>query len=132
MTWYHEYLVHPGQTRMEETIRKIFYWPNLDKSVQEYVKTCHKCQISKKQRKKYGHLPPKKAEDVPWNRVNVDLIGPYTVKTPTKTYELRAMTMIDPATSWFEMVEIVPYSCDSASGADGDGDGDGDDALTLR
>ena len=59
------------------------------------------------QRKKYGHLPPKQAEEcTPWKRVNVDLIGPYTVKTPTKTYELRVMTMIDPATGWFKVAPL--------------------------
>ena len=62
--------------------------------------------MCKKQRKKYGHLPAKKAETVIWSRVNVDMIGPYTVKTPTKTMKLRAMTMIDPASNWFEIAAL--------------------------
>ena len=37
--------------------------------------------VARKTRKKYGHLPPKKAETTPWKRVNVDLIGPYTIKS---------------------------------------------------
>jgi hypothetical protein len=61
------------------------------------------CQRAKKQRKKYGHLPPKEAEAIPWKRVNVDCIGPYSVKTKKGKYTLRAMTMIDPATGWFEI-----------------------------
>jgi hypothetical protein len=36
----------------------------------------------------------------------VDLIGPYTVCTKNGTQSLHAMTMLDPATSWFEVVEI--------------------------
>ena len=60
----------------------------------------------KKQRKKYGHLPPKEAEELPWSRVNVDLIGPYVVRTPTSTHTLRALTMIDPVTGWFEVISI--------------------------
>ena len=52
-------------------------------------------------------MPAKKDIEIkPWQRVDVDLIGPYTVNTPTKKYELRAMTMIDPATRWFEIVHI--------------------------
>ena len=113
MTWHHECSVHPGQTRMEETMREVFHWPNLDKEVQQCAKTCRKCQLSKKQREKCGHLPPKKAED----RVNVDLMGPHTVKTPTKTYELRAMTMTDPATSWFKIAPIVHPNSDSTQWA---------------
>jgi len=104
---YHSLLQHPGMTRMEATIRHVFYFRGLREKVEEHCRTCHVCQLNKKQRKKYGHLPPKQAEEcTPWKRVNVDLIGPYTVKTPTKTYELRAMTMIDPATGWFEVAPL--------------------------
>ena len=69
---------------------------------------------NKKRRKKYGHLPAKKAEVIPWNRVNVDLIGPYNVKSKGKTFQLRARTMIDPATSWFEIVRIYSKSSEEA------------------
>ena len=81
--------------------------------IEAYIKTCHKCQLTKKQRKKYGKLPPKKAETIAWNRVNVDLIGPYAIKTPTKEHELRAMTMIDPVTNWFELAPIMSPNSDS-------------------
>ena len=115
MAWYHEYLVHPGEDRMEQTIRSIFYWPNMRKHVQEYVKTCKVCQLSKKRRLKYGKLPAKQAETELWQRVNVDLIGPYRVKGPKrKTYDLRAMTMIDPASSWFEIAAIAEPSAQEA------------------
>ena len=36
----------------------------------------------------------------------MDLIGPYTVRTPSQTHTLRALTMIDPATGWFEISSI--------------------------
>ena len=114
MYWYHTYLVHPGSTRMLKTIQGTMYWPNMRSDIEEYIKTCHVCQITKKQRKKYGHLPAKKAEVIPWNRVNVDLIGPYNIKTKKKTFQLRAMTMIDPATSWFEIARIYSKSSEEA------------------
>mmetsp|Transcript_2824 Transcript_2824/g.7823 ORF Transcript_2824/g.7823 Transcript_2824/m.7823 type:complete len:1452 (-) Transcript_2824:296-4651(-) len=105
--WYHHYLVHPGQTRMEATIRQLFYWPGLKAEIADHCKSCKQCQLSKKNRKKYGHLPAKQAETNPWERVNVDLIGPYTITTPSKQkHEMRAMTMIDPATGWFEIAAI--------------------------
>ena len=106
LAWYHEYLAHPGQTRMEQTIHNIFHWKGLRKDVQQYCKTCKVCQMCKKQRKKYGHLPAKEAETELWSRVNVDMIGPYSVKTPSKTLQLRAMTMIDPASNWFEIAAL--------------------------
>ncbi len=69
--------------------------------------------MTKKQCKKYGHVPAKEAEMTPWECVNIDLIGPYTVRTPTKTFELHAMTMIDPVTSWFKIAKVPDKSSDA-------------------
>ena len=65
-----------------------------------------------KQKKKYGHLPAKNPDVEPWKQVNIDCIGPYTVKTPNGIKELIAMTMINPATSWFEIAELKEISSD--------------------
>jgi hypothetical protein len=95
--WYHTYLQHPGITRMEATLRQHLTWPNLIKDVEAAVKNCHECQIGKKVRKKYGDLPEKLAErPIAWNRFDVDLIGPLTLKTPSGNRQLLALTMIDP------------------------------------
>ena len=115
--WYHLFLVHPGKTRMEATIRYNFTWPKLTLEVEEHCKTCASCQLFKKQRKKYGHLPPKRAEINPWLRVNVDLIGPYTINTNKGKIQLRAMTMMDPATNWFEIAPITNPDSDSCQRA---------------
>ena len=56
-------------------------------------------------------------ETVPWKRVDVDLIGPWTVKTPSKTYSLQAITMIDPATGWFEMSQLIDATAYAAMNA---------------
>jgi hypothetical protein len=39
--------------------------------------------------------------------VCVDLVGLFTIWTPAKTLPLLALTMIDPATGWFEIVEAT-------------------------
>jgi hypothetical protein len=58
-------------------------------------------------RRKYGELPEKLAEkSIAWNRVDVDLIGPLTVKTPSGNKELFALTIIDPSTGWFEVKDV--------------------------
>ena len=108
VTWYHAYLSHPGQTRMERTLAQTIYWPKMADTINQHVKTCRVCQKTKGPRKLYGKLPPKQIPPVtPWNRVDVDLIGPLTVKTKNSTRQLRALTMIDPATGWFEIKDIT-------------------------
>ena len=79
IAWYHKYLAHPGQKRMEATIRSLFVWPGMRQQIQRHVSKCKYCQLKKGTSNSYGHLPPKDIEkSEPWNRVNVDLIGPCT------------------------------------------------------
>ena len=56
--WYHTYLSHPGINRTEETIGQHLYWPKMRDQITHAVTSCPICQRNKKQRKKYGHLPP--------------------------------------------------------------------------
>ena len=42
----------------------------------------------------------------PWNRVNVDLVGPLNdVHASNGKFQLSALTVIDPAAGWFETTE---------------------------
>ncbi len=106
--WYHTTLLHPGETRTEATIRQHFTWKGLRKTVQEVCKTCPTCQRTKKTSKKYGHLPIKEAEANPWEKLCVDMIGPYTIKNlkTKKKLRIHCVTMIDPATGWLEIVPV--------------------------
>jgi transposase InsO family protein len=72
--------------------------------ITDSVSSCAICQRNKKQRKKYGLLPEKIAESTPWDKCCVDLIGPYKIGRTDKTALVcRCVTMIDPATGWFEI-----------------------------
>jgi transposase InsO family protein len=73
----------------------------------------------KKSNKNYRELPPKKnPELIPWHTLCVDLVGPYPFskidkKKNINTYtELWCITMIDPATGWFEIAEIPTKPAD--------------------
>jgi hypothetical protein len=109
--WYHAYLQHQGITRMEATQRQNLACTNTRKDVEAAVQNFHECQIGKKVRKKYGDLPEKLAErPIAWNGVDVGLIGPFTIKTPSGTNELLALIMIDPSTSWLEVKDVKDKS----------------------
>ena len=83
------------------------YWRSLRSDVRRHVKTCERCQKGKKRKRQYGKLPAKTAVVTPWQSVCVDLIGPYTLKGKDKTVlDFMCLTMIDPATGWFEIIEL--------------------------
>ena len=119
--WYHHYLQHPGNTRLEETLKATMYWTNMRTTVRSHVKNCRSCQINKKQSTKYGKLPTKLVVTAPWEALCVDLIGPYTLRGKDGTeIDFMCLTMIDPASSWFEVVElpVVEYTPTGKSARD--------------
>ena len=104
--WYHTTLCHPGINRTEETIGQHLWWPKMREHITNYVKICPLCQRNKRKQKHYGHLPPKEAEATPWDKLCIDLIGPYKIRRKGKDFLVcRCVTMIDPATGWFEIAE---------------------------
>jgi hypothetical protein len=104
--WYHHYLQHPEHSRHEETMKATMYWKGMRTSIWSITKSCRACQVNKKWKLKYGHLLPRTVITVPWRALCDDLIGPYTLKGKDGTIiDFMALTMIDPTTSWFKIVE---------------------------
>ncbi len=107
VSWYHHYLQHPGHSRLEETIRSVMYWKGMRTTIRRYVKTCQSCQVNKRHSQKCGYLPPKLVITTPWKALCVDLIGPYTLKSKDSSIiDFMCLTMINPATGWFKIVEL--------------------------
>ncbi len=104
---YLHYLQHPRHISLEETMNAAMYWKVMCTIIQSLTKSCRSCQINKRRSQKYGHLPPKTVYTIPWECLCVDLIGPYTIKGKDGLQiDFMALTMIDPASSWFEIAEL--------------------------
>ena len=61
---------------------------------------------------KYGQVPQKQPECKPWHTLCIDLIGPYQIGQGKEETTLHCLTMIDPATGWFEIAEIPTKRAD--------------------
>ena len=82
-------------------------WPGMQTLVQQHTMRCQTCQFCKKPKHKYGKLPTKLAVTTLWKTLCVDLIGPHTLKGQDgSALDFMCLTMIDPATSWFVVVEL--------------------------
>ena len=88
-------------------IRQHLYWPRIRKSVQKEVTNCDTFQRKKWSNIKYGQLPAREAEEIPRNKLYVDLIGAYFIDRKGKKEDLylKAVTVIDPVTGWFEITQ---------------------------
>src|SRR5687767_4251471 len=102
--WYHTVQCHPGINRTEETISQHLWWPKMREQITKYVQSCLSCQRNKRKQKKYGRLPPKEAEALIWDKMCIDLIGPYKIRRKGKPdLVCKCVTMIDPASGLFEI-----------------------------
>ncbi len=103
----HHYLQHPGHTRLEETMKSAIYWKGMRKTVRSITKSCKSCQVNIKRTRKYWHLPSKIVISTPWEALCVNLVGPYTLNGKGgSSINFTALTMINPALSWFKVVEL--------------------------
>jgi hypothetical protein len=63
--------------------------------------------VNKRHSLRYGHVPPKLVITTPWRGLCVDLVGLYTLKDKgDSSIDFMCLTMIDPTTSWFKIVEL--------------------------
>ena len=122
--WYHELLMHPGETRTAATLSMYYSWKGMRNTVKSVCNRCGSCRQNKPKQLKYGKLPVKpEADAIPWHTLCIDLIGPYSfgedkpdLKVPTfNQVTLQCLTMIDPATGWFEIVQIPNKRADEVS-----------------
>ena len=67
---------HPGVERMLALLSRVYFWPKIEDEIEEYVKTCHDCQVDKTERKKEaGLLQPLPVPERPWLSVRMDFIS---------------------------------------------------------
>jgi hypothetical protein len=107
IAWCHHLLKHPGHSHLKETMRSMMYWKGMRTTIWRYMKSYRSCQVNKRHSLRYGHVPPKLVITAPWRELCVDLVGPYTLKgKDNSSIDFMCLTMIDPATSWFKIVEL--------------------------
>ena len=73
------------------------------------------CQIYKTHHAKYWYLFPKVVKNIPWHIVCIYQIRPYEVTDSNGTVQkLNAMTLVDPAMSWFAIIEVLDKQAETA------------------
>ena len=75
---------HPGKDHMEATIAQHFTFDGLRPMCKRVCSTWDTCQRAKCKTIKYGKLPIKVPEIVPWETLCVDYIGEYEINRKEK------------------------------------------------
>jgi len=94
---------HMGRNKMCQLITPYFYWPNLAKDCKEYIRSCDVCQRNDKTRPPVSPMQTREIVTVPFERVAIDLVGPFPSAKGGFKYML---TCVDLATRWPEAIPI--------------------------
>jgi len=66
---------HLGQEKTLELVSRDYYWPQMRRFINEYVRTCDTCARNKApQHRRHGELHPLPIPDGPWESVSMDFI----------------------------------------------------------
>ena len=101
---------HDGTMKTKERIMQCYYWPGMDADIAKHIKSCHKCQIRKKNPVSSPTLlSPLPLPTEPNMRIHCDLYGPLKTSGINKKYIL---AITDAFTKY---VELVALPCKEAS-----------------
>ena len=67
---------HPGANRMKSLARSYIWWPGMDTDIEQAVKTCESCQVSRAS-PPLAPLHPWEWPARPWSRIHIDFAGPF-------------------------------------------------------
>jgi hypothetical protein len=93
----HELSAHFGIRATQNKAREKYYWKNMDKDIENYVKSCDQCQKRGKPSSKYELNPIEVKE--PFYQIGIDFVGPLPSTKSRKRYIIVAM---DYFTKWPE------------------------------
>ena len=88
---------HPGMTRMKELARSYLWYPNIDKSIEQFVENCESCQ-ERRTSPKTAPLHPWEWPQNAWHRLHVDHAGPFLNKY--------FLIVVDSYSKWPEIVIV--------------------------
>ena len=89
---------HPGVKRTVMNVKKVFWWPGIEKDVAQWVKSCLTCQRVKPGKERFQGLLRPHPQETLFDAVYMDIWGPVNYRDES----FQVLTMIDRVSRWPE------------------------------
>ena len=89
---------HPGMSRMKALARTVIWWPKLDMDIEEMVKGCNECQLTRSM-PPAAPLNPLPWPTKPWSHIHIDFAGPFM--------NHMFLIIIDAGSKWIEAFPML-------------------------
>ena len=94
---------HFGMRRTYERIHRHFFWPDMMRAIENYVRGCYACNRSKHLRKKHRAPLSELTMGAPMEKVHIDILGPLPTSSKNNKFVL---VMICQYTKWLELAPL--------------------------
>lgn len=101
---------HEGLIKMKQRLLQRYFWPHMEKDLQQEIDNCHQCQVRKKDEKHRAPLHPLPITSQPNQRIHADLFGPLKTSEKGKKFIL---VITDAFTKYIELVATENKEADT-------------------
>ncbi|UYV66879.1 hypothetical protein LAZ67_4003208 [Cordylochernes scorpioides] len=92
---------HQGMVRTKQRLREYYWWPGMDKDVEDLVTNCWVCKNHDKRLKSIRvPITPVERPAIPWTKLGLDIVGPFIDIEIGFRF---AITLIDYTSKWPEV-----------------------------
>lgn len=105
---------HFGRDKTHLRVRDCAYWYGMREDVAQYVRSCARCNVSKKTSRKPKQSLHSFHAGYPMERVHIDILGPLQTSRSGNKYLL---VMVDQFTKWIEIEALPDQSAESVARA---------------